>query len=120
MNTLDNMKKIHDDIPKRDVVGRLKSLENIQGVFDRLVYQLQQRNNELIVSETVMTQQVGLLMEQRFMLITVLSDIKASLESEGRENDPMVHMMFNVINTIRKMDDEWQEKIGDKSIKDTK
>lgn len=117
MKVLETMRENYKSLPERDVVGRLKALQDIQDISDRVVHNLQNRNNELIVSETVQTQLVGLLMEQRFMLFTVLGDIKSALESEGRPDDPMIHMVFNVVGSIQKMDDDWKEQIDGKSIK---
>lgn len=117
MDTLASMLEAFKIIPEENKEEKILQLERIKDVYALVVRNLQNRNNELIVAETVQTQFIGLVMEQRFMLFTVLGDIKKIMDKEGRPDDPIVHMIFSVVETIKEMDHEWQEQIGDKGIK---
>jgi len=117
MNTLENMLDLYESMPEDATKVKLEQLVRIKDVYALVVRNLQNRNNELIVSDTIQTQMIQLIMEQRFMLFNVLGEVKKAMDIEGRPDDPLVHMIFEVVDKIKEMDHEWQEKVGDTNIK---
>jgi len=120
METLASLLELYSSLPEESTKERLENLENLKSLYGNVVRNLQDRNNELIIADSLQVQQIGLLLEQRYMLFNVLGDIKIAMDKEGRPDDPIVHMVFNVVETIKEMDNVWKEKVGDTHIKSKK
>lgn len=98
-----------DNIPIIEGEKRAQVLQEIVDIQETVIKNLSNRNSELIYADTVFTAQVALLLEQRFMLFTVLGDIKSALDKQGEADHIFNHMIFDVVNRVREMDAEWQE-----------
>jgi len=111
------MEKDYLETPKDKLGKRVEILEEIVNTLYKALSNQTKRNTELVFADSIYVEQIQLILKQRLMLFNVLGGIKKMLEDQGDPDHPFVHMMFEVMITIEKLDNEWKEKIGDTCIK---